>query len=68
MRWADIEDVVEVVAVRGLLDTYRSVTGCETSLMGVYLAGGAFREGFGSSFVVLCMDAGRPRGCSTGCG
>ena len=34
-RWADIEDVVEVVAVRGLLDTYRSITGCETSLMGV---------------------------------
>ena len=50
-RWADVEDVVKVVLVRGLLDKYWSITNCEAPLVSVDIGGsmarGAFREGFG---------------------
>jgi hypothetical protein len=33
-RWVDVEVVVKVVAMRGMMDKYPSTTGCETSLVG----------------------------------
>jgi hypothetical protein len=33
-RWVDVEVVVKVVAMRGMMDKYTFTTGCETSLVG----------------------------------
>ena len=34
-RWVDVEVVVEGMALRGSMEKYRCVVGCETSLVGV---------------------------------